>query len=441
MEKLEEPSINKFITYGMPRTSSSIVLGIVDVGLLTLYTKAYLLLPFFAGLALGFGKLSIAISQFLVGWLSDKTNTKLGRRKPYMILGAPILAVSFIFLLLPSLVIDISNMIQLFLWMMTWDILFQFFYGGLTTPYQSWMAEQFKVVNRPKASSFQNLFGFLGTGVGTVFVFLVIPIFMENPSENFLLFGGLTVGFGILIIVLYYLCAYMLPKETTEAPKMNILEDIKQLLKDTNFIKVCLLQGIAFLAWGMVTPTLLGFTTDVLGFEDTSMYIAAAVLFLGIILFLFLWRKLIEIKGKKPTISLIFFAAVIILPFSLIGLIPGGVPFLIAIIYVVGVVACLGGWYLFPYIWYADLAEDAKRRGDLKEMKAGLYAGFPNILLNIFQAIALVITGAILSLPLVPGRSFSWGYVLWGVWCSIVLFIGLLYIRYFITLDFQWEDD
>ncbi|MGV9205474.1 MAG: MFS transporter [Promethearchaeia archaeon] len=441
MENMKEVPLKKYLSYGMPRTSTSIVLGIVDVGLLTLYTKAYLLLPFFAGLALGFGKLSIAVSQFLIGWLSDKTDTELGRRKPYMIVGAPILAISFVLLLLPNLFIDISEIWYLFIWMMIWDVLFQFSYGALTTPYQSWMAEQFKVVNRPKASSYQNLFGFLGTGIGTVFVFLVIPMYTENPSENFLLFSTTTAIFGVLIIILYYLCAYILPIETTESPQMNIVDDVRKLFKDTNFMKVCLLQGIAFLAWGMVTPTLLTFTTDVLGFEGTLMYIAAGVLFLGIIVFLFLWRKLIETHGKKPTISLIFFAAVIILPFSLIGLLPGGVPFFLAIIYVVGVAACLGGWYLFPYIWYADLAEDAKRRGDLKEMKAGLYAGFPNILLNIFQAIALVITGVILSLPVVPGRSFSWGYVLWGVWCSAVLLIGFLYIRYFITLDFRWEEE
>ena len=101
----------------------------------------------------------------------------------------------------------------------------------------------------------------------------------------------------------------------------------------------------------------------------------------------------------------------------------------------------LGGWYLFPYIWYADLAEDAERRGDLDGMKAGLYAGFPNVLLNIFQAVALVITGAILTLPNVPGKSYSWGLVIWGVWGSGVLLVGLWFIRKYLTLDFDWEKE
>jgi len=430
----------------MPRTSSSIVLGIVDTGLLGLYTLAFSfdprIWPFLVGLALGIGKLAIAASQFLAGWLSDKTKTSLGRRKPYMIVCAPILTISFIFLLLPSIFLKKPGMMELFIWILLWDFIFQFVYGALTTPYQSWMAEQFEVQYRPKASAFQNLFGMLGTGIGIIYVFLIIPRYIEDPVGNFSLFSSVTIIFGLFIIVLYYFCAYSLPTETTAYIHMDFIADVKEIIRDENFMKVCLLQGIAFLAWGMVTPTLLGYVTVVLGFESTEMYIAAGVLFLGVIISLFTWKKLIEVKGKKNTISIIFLTAVIILPFSLIGLIPGEVPFSIAVLYVIGVAACLGGWYLFPYIWYADLAEDAKRRGHVDEMKAGLYAGFPNILLNIFQFIALVITGLILSLPEVSEeKNFSWGYVLWGVWCSVVLFIGFIYIRKFIKLDFEWEKE
>ncbi|MHA1147273.1 MAG: MFS transporter [Promethearchaeota archaeon] len=440
----QKPSKSKFVTYGMPRASSSIVLGIVDTGLLTLYTLGLGVFPFLVGLALGLGKLAIAFSQFFFGWLSDKTRTKIGKRKPYMIICAPILTIIFILLVLPTVFLTSPTGWDLFIWLFILDFLFQFFYGALTTPYQSWVAELFEVNERPDASAFQNLFGFLGTGVGVVFVFIIIPLFnesYESTGQIPLLYAFTSIVFGVLIIILYYICAYILPVETTDFVHSNIFEDIKELIKDRNFMKVCLLQGIAFLAWGMVTPTLLGFVTEVLGFSSGTMAIAAGILFLGIIVFLFTWKSLIDNWGKKKTISLIFLVGVVVLPFSLIGLIPGGVPFGVALIYVLGVAAALGGWYLFPYIWYADLAEDAKRRGDLDEMKAGLYAGFPNILLNIFQFIALVITGLILSLPYVPGKEYSWGYVLWGLWCSGVLLIGFIYIRKYIKLDFEWEKE
>lgn len=439
-----DPTTRNLSLYGMPRLSTSIVLGIIDFALLLLYTDGYAVNAFLVGVALGLGKLSIAASQFLMGWLSDKISTKIGRRKPFMLICSPLLGFSFLLLMLPTLFLgSTADMITLFIWILIWDVLFQFFYGALTTPYQSWMAEQFNVKDRPKASAFQNLYGFLGTGIGVVFAFLILTPFIQTfPIDKTITMVILIpiIIFFILIIALYSTCALLLPVEQIKEIQMDFIQDVKDLIKDSNFMKVCILQGIAFLAWGMVTPTLLGFTTNVLAFSTLEMGIAAGILFLGIMAFLFVWKKLIVKLGKKQTISIIFLCAVIILPFSLIGLIPGK-NFISAILYVVGVAACLGGWYLFPYIWYADLAEDAKQRGDLTEMKAGLYAGFPNILLNIFQAIALVITGALLSLPNVPGKEFSWGYVLWGAWCSAVLLIGLIYIRKFITLDFDWEKE
>ena len=150
-------------------------------------------------------------------------------------------------------------------------------------------------------------------------------------------------------------------------------------------------------------------------------------------------KKLIDKKGKKQTFMIILLTGIIVLPLSLIGLIPGEINFIITIIWVLAIAAFMGGWYLFPYIWLADLAEDAEVRSG-EGRKSGLYAGFPQILLNIFQAIALFITGLILSLPNVPGKDYSWGYILWGVWCSGVLIVAYLFTRKLITLDFEWEN-
>ena len=443
METRQKEPTSKYLNYGMPRLGASSILTLIDMGMFSLYTTGYGVSTVLAGFALGMGKLAIAASQFLLGWLSDTTKTRFGKRKPYMITLAPVLGIAFMLLCLPTVFIQNPSMMDLFWWLLIFDLTVQFVYGGLTTPYQSWMAEKFDVHERPKASAFQNLFGMLGVAVAVIIVFLVLPKATTSYSTT----GILTTDFiivilviGIMVIALFYLCTLLLSTEEQKETKVDFIADVKFILKDKNFMKICLLQGIAFLAWGMVTPTLIDFVTIVLGFEGNYLYIAAALLFLGIMAFLFTWLKLINKKGKKSTIGIIFLLAVVVLPFSLIGLLPN-IPFAVALIYTIGVAACLAGWYLFPYIWYADLAEDAKQRGDLDDMKAGLYAGFPNVLLNIFQAVALIITGLILDLPNVPGQTYSYGYVIWGVWCSGVLLIGYIYIKKYITLDFDWEKE
>ena len=442
MESEEKASSGKYLLYGMPRLSAGIVLDIVDFGILFLYIAVYGLPPILSGIALAIGKLSIAFSQFSMGWLSDKTKTKYGRRKPFMFFYAPLTAIAFVCALLPMIFLQNPTGILLFVWILIWDAVLQWSYGGLTTPYQSWVSEQFIVHQRPKASAFQNLFGFIGAGVGIVFSLLVFPPMIESFQKTKTvdpMFVILVFVFGSLLIILFYICALAFPVEKTEGAEMKFTEDLKKVLKDKNFMNVCWLQGIAFLAIGMITPSLIGFATIVLKIEGTEFYLTAVSLLVGIMLFLFMWKKLIDKKGKKQTFLIILLTGIIVLPLSLIGLIPGEINFIITIIWVLAISAFMGGWYLFPYIWLADLAEDAEVRSG-EGRKSGLYAGFPQILLNIFQAIALFITGLILSLPNVPGKDYSWGYVLWGVWCSGVVFVVYIIAKKLITLDFEWEN-
>jgi GPH family glycoside/pentoside/hexuronide:cation symporter len=132
MESRQEASTGRFLIYGMPRLSAGIVLDTVDFGILFLYITVYGLHPILSGIALAIGKLSIAAGQFLMGWLSDRTKTKYGRRKPFMFFYAPLTGIAFICALLPMLFIQNPGVIILFVWIIIWDAVFQFSYGGLT---------------------------------------------------------------------------------------------------------------------------------------------------------------------------------------------------------------------------------------------------------------------------------------------------------------------
>jgi len=130
---------------------------------------------------------------------------------------------------------------------------------------------------------------------------------------------------------------------------------------------------------------------------------------------------------------------IIFLPITLLGLIPLDSYLILGIIFIVGIAAILGGWYLFPYIIDADMAEDDER--STGELKAGIYTGFPSILLNIFQAGGIFLLGIIISLPniTVGSSSFSIGFILWGPICSIILICSYIFTKKFLTLDFEWE--
>ncbi|TFG26294.1 MAG: MFS transporter [Promethearchaeota archaeon] len=443
MNESESKPTSKFILYALPRFGTSIVLGIEGWALFTLYTIAYGVNPFLVGFALAMGYLSIAASQFLLGWISDAKYTRWGRRKPWIILFSPLLGISIVFVLMPALILpDISNKFTLFLWLLVWEILFRVSYG-VTTPYQSWTAEQFEVKNRPIVSQYQNLFNFIGNGVMALFTLLVLTGVFEKIQNNpnvvppeFLI---PVLAFAIIVVSLFYIIVLFFPTEPNFKIESNLIQNLKTIVKNKNYVLTTLMRGITGVALSMVTAVMLTYAVVVLRLSGTDYIIIAGTLLICIFIFLYIWRKLIQKKGKKQTLLYVFILGIIFLPITLLGLIPMDSYLILGIIFIIGIAAILGGWYLFPYILDADMAEDDEK--STGELKAGIYTGFPSILLNIFQALGVLTLGIIVSLPniAVGDSSFSIGLILWGPICSIILICSYLYTKKLLTLDFEWE--
>jgi GPH family glycoside/pentoside/hexuronide:cation symporter len=433
----------KMITFSFPRFGSSLVLGIEGLALFTLYSYAYGVHPFLAAFAQAMGYLAIAAAQFSLGWVSDAKYTRWGRRKPYVLVFAPLLGISFIFLLLPGLVLpDMQDKNALFMWMLVWDILFRISYA-VTTPYQAWMAEQFEVNERPKVSQFQNTFNWIGNGLMAIVTMVILTqVFAKITAEPNVIpteFLIITLLFGIIVTASFLLAIFLIPTEPKYEIKTNLIESLKIIVKNKNYMRVVLMQGISGFAWAIATTLMLKYTLVVLALGTMDYLIVAIFLLLGIFGFLYIWRKLIEKKGKKQVLLYIFLFAVITFPITLLGLIPMDSYLILGIFFILVIALTLAGWFLFPYIMYADLAEDdEKRTGDLK---AGIYIGFPSIILNIFQAVGLLVIGLITSLPdiTVGPSTYSIGLVIWGPICSVILLVSYFYTKKYVTLDFDWE--
>lgn len=438
-----ETTKGKRILFGFPRLGTSLVLGVEGFALFTLYYLGYGLDSVSVGFALAMGYLSIAAGQFLLGWISDAKYTKLGRRKPYLVIFGPLLGVSFIFLLLPALILpDMTDKNSLFIWLLIWDVIFRFSYA-VTTPYQAWMAELFPTSERPKVSQTQNTFNFIGNGLMALTTLLVFTGVFEkvaaNPNVIPPEFLVIVVVFGLISIILFILIVFKMPTEPNYKMESSLWENLKTTIKNKNFMKIVLMQGISGFGWSITSTVMLTYTEVVLALGTTEYIVVALIFLLSIFVFLYLWRKQIERIGKKKTLLLVFLFAVVFLPITLLGLIEAIPNLILGVIFITGIGLILGGWYLFPYIMYADIAEDDEK--STGELKAGIYTGFPSIILNIFQAIGVYLLGLIVALPdvTVGTSTFSMGLVIWGPMCSLILLVSYFYTRKFVELDFEWE--
>jgi len=438
-------------TYAMPRFGFSLVLSLQSYVTFFIYTQVFNLPGILTGICSFVGYLAIAAAQFSMGTISDRTNTRWGRRRPYVIFGSPFLLLSFFMLFTPPLFLGSSPAtIVLFVWMLAWNSGFEIFYGVTTTPYQAMLPEITEVGERPRASQLQNIWGLLGSAAGLVLTFVGVTAFTATIVET----GQLNIPFLLIFLVsaivtgcFLYFFVWKMPREQPKwGSHESIMSNLREAIRNKNFLRVTIFQGIASLV--PTSSLALGFVSDVLHFNTLFYVLTALVLLFAVLIFYTVWRKFIERRGKKWTLQIILLFGMIIFPLSLIGLAQnagGSILKISGIVFVALVAIFIAGWSLFPYILYADLTEDDARR--TKNFKAGVYTGFPSIPLNIFQGVSIFITGALDTyLPtFLPATattgSVSWYYIVWGPLATVYLLIAILYLHKKVVLDFTWEKE
>jgi oligogalacturonide transporter len=120
------------------------------VGLLFMFflTEVVGLSPALAGLVFGIGKVWDAITDPLMGYISDRTKSRFGRRRIYFLVGIVPIAISFIIMWIP---IHTNSQIGLFLYYSFAYIVFATVITMVMIPYSALAAElsaDYKVRNR-----------------------------------------------------------------------------------------------------------------------------------------------------------------------------------------------------------------------------------------------------------------------------------------------------
>lgn len=81
----QHPSLQTKLGYGIGEMSSEVPGSILSFFVLFFLTNVAGLNPALAGATLLVGKVWDAVNDPLVGWLSDRTRSRLGRRYPWML--------------------------------------------------------------------------------------------------------------------------------------------------------------------------------------------------------------------------------------------------------------------------------------------------------------------------------------------------------------------
>lgn len=342
-----------------------------------------------AGIALMIGKVWDAVTDPMMGYVSDRTKTRLGRRRPYILGGAVPLALSmWFFFSNPGL----SSPLQLTLWAVFALCLVNTMYTIVNIPYSALTPELTQDYNeRTSLNGWRFSFSLVGTILGAVAILPIVGAF-PTKSAGFSA-AGLFMGAVMAVSALITFFAVREPgHETREIPTEGLVSTYKAVFANRAYVILIVAYALNILAINFVQSSLVYYFKYIFGQEGMTMYALGALLVVSIL----------TIPVSIPVSKKIGKHVTYILGFAILAASCVLIFFtghLFGVAYVVGLM-CLAGLGLgfalvAPWAMVPDTIEwDAKHTGNRKE---GAYYGMWTFISKLGQALSLGVSGLILS--------------------------------------------
>ena len=444
IEKDIIPLKTKF-NYGLGSFGLNLTTGLFSAWTLIFYIKIVGIDPLLWVLAWIIYLVWNAINDPLFGYLSDNTNTKYGRRMPYIMVCGPLLSVSFILLYFTP---TNSEQLVYFIWLLITLIAYDSFYTIVGLCFNSLMCE---LSIEPDERAKMNLFASIGGGLGISITYILPILFLQNIqpySQNRPAFQTIVIILAFFGAIFLGIMAFGIKERPELLPEkgenLGLLESTKTTLRNKSFVVFVIFNFMITFVVAAILSTLPFYIQDVLNVTDDSLL--AAMPLLLYVLFSLLGLPLGIILNKKyGNKKAILFLSIIVV----IGLIM--VTFSNDIILANISFAIIGfgfsGQTLLVFTLLADIIdEDELKTGVRRE---GMYFGINALITKPALSLSAAISGLVFYFTfynqnLRPGETQSATAILGiklliGIIPAIFIVIGMIVLWYY-PLDPKGEE-
>ncbi|MDR1867058.1 MAG: MFS transporter [Treponema sp.] len=341
-----------------------------------------------AGIAVMVGKVWDAVTDPVMGYISDRTKTRFGRRRPYLLIGAPLMVLTMWFFFTKPAIDSVSLLT-------VWATVALMFLNTASTiiniPYSSLTPELSDDYHeRTSLNGYRFGCAVFGTIIGAAAVQPIVGLF-PNQTVGFSMVG-LILG---LIIAGTTLLTFFGTKEKTNhtIPTEPFFATYKVVFTNRPYVVLLMtyalhLTGITLLQGILVYYTKYIYHNEALTTPAMLLLLLTAMVFIPV-------SVLISKKiGKKRTYQICFvIIATACAAIFTVGHILGPLFFLVMMVYAgIGV----GFSYVAPFAMVPDAIDyEASRTGDHKE---GAYYGIWTFVAKVGQSLAVFLSGMILDI-------------------------------------------
>ncbi len=382
------------VRYGVADLGIALITSAMQFFLLFYYTDVAGINPALAGVALMVGKLTWdAINDPLFGYWSDRTRSRFGRRRIWMLIGAvPLGLAAWIMFSLPHGLTGVPA----FLAVLGSFWLLDTFHTMTATPYYALTPELTRDYSeRASLTSIRMVFSVVGYILGAALTTMLAGIFhgagLDLPhawSATGAVFGAV----AILTTLTTALSVRERPELAGEPSTLPAFKAMRTCFKNRPFVILMIAMFLSSFSFTVLTALVPYFIQYQLGMGDQVSFVLLVML-LTIGIFLIPAKMVSDRINKGPAYALgLFIASVAIITTFFF---PTGPTILI---YVVAAVAGLGfsSQWVFPWSMLPDVIEyDEKMTGERRE---GVYYGLWAFLSKFTSALGVAVSGWALQL-------------------------------------------
>ncbi len=257
MRPMRPLSFTQSVVFGLGSLGANAVYSFLNLAV-GLYLERYPQVPTWAvGLLSQERSFAGAFVQPIVGAMSDRTRTRIGRRKPYFIAGVALTAASLIYLaafppLVPMLIVLAVN---------------AFFLNVAVDPYMALLADIVPERQRGRIGAVLSIFNMLGQIVATL-----LGVFLWDRSPE-LVFAIVS---AVLVVSWTITTVGVREPEAPPRPSGPVRVDpvayVRGLLRERELVKYVLAASFFWLGTGGVLPYLTRFGVHVLGVSEGTAF-------------------------------------------------------------------------------------------------------------------------------------------------------------------------
>ena len=386
---MKQLSLGKKVGYGIGDLGGNLFFTMMGFYLLFYFTDVVGIAAGLAGTAIMIGKIWDAVTDPTVGYISDRTSTRWGRRRPYMVVGSILLLFGMVLLFAPF---GMPSQLALFLFATITYCLVNTAYTLMNIPYGALTPELTEdYYERTVLNGFRMSFAVVGTFVGVSIVLPLVNVFG----------GGRIAWTGMGLVTGAIMAATMLTVvlSVREHPKPKLRKQ-EQVFK--SYLQVLTMPAFLFalVPWTLHMTGVNVLQTSLLYYfryiyeDEQAFQIALPILLGAAVVAIPAWVRISKRIGKKLSYNIgMTVFAVGVLVFFVFGH-RSAVQFSYVLMFFAGL--GFATHYVMPWSIVPDVVEyDYAERGVRRE---GVFYGMWTFSSKIGQAVGIGLSGWMLSL-------------------------------------------